>query len=303
MTGTTAAPRLLLVGGGGGFVGRAVLSEFAQDYQIRSVHRHPVPLESTVRAEWIPADAALVQDWRPLLEDVDVVLTLAWYRAGNATRFRRLYQGLHRLVEAARAERVTRFVHLSVPAATPSLERTLPYLSYRRKLDRELQESGLSYRILRPTAIFGPGDRLLGVMLRLMRRYRWFPMFGDGEYHLSPISVGDVARALAIEARSTATGIVDLGGPVRYKYRELTDRMYAAIGKPPNYWRFSRRGSLALAQLLENLGSTVLYEYEVEWLLSDLLGLPAYTGLDRPLAPLDPYLESESRRLAGGRSA
>jgi hypothetical protein len=46
-----------------------------------------------------------------------------------------------------------------------------------------------------------------------------------------------------------------------------------------------------------------LYPYEVDWLVSDRLGLPAYDGLDRPLTPVEPYLRSEADRLRGRTSA
>ncbi len=70
-------PRMLLVGGGGGLVGRALLEEFGPTHRIRSVHRHPVARESALGVEWRPADVASVEDWRPMLRDVDVVVNVA----------------------------------------------------------------------------------------------------------------------------------------------------------------------------------------------------------------------------------
>lgn len=299
MTDRHARPRLLLVGGSGGLVGRSALPVFLSEYDVRSVHRSEVPSEATAGVEWVPADIGRVPDWRPLVEGVDVVVNLAWHRWGNRTRFSRLSAGLSRLLEAARAAGVRRFVHVSVPAAPPAMEARLPYLYYKRSFDRALAESGLSYRILRPTMLFGRRDRLLGVMLRLMHRYPLFPMFGDGGYHVSPLAVDDLAEALALEARGNATGTVDLGGPTRFRYRDLTDRMFELLGKRARYWHLGARGSVALAQLSQDLGSTAIYAYEVEWLLADLLGLPAYPGLGRPLTPVEPYLRAEVGRLLG----
>jgi NADH dehydrogenase len=268
-------------------------------YEIRSVHRHPVPAEAAARVEWVPADVVRLTDWRPILEDVDVVLNLAWYRWGNASRFRHLCAGLERLVEAARSSGTTRFLQVSVPAAPDRMERSLPYLSYKRRLDRAIAESGLSYRIVRPTMLFGAGDRLLGNMLRLMYRYPLFPMFGDGAYHLSPVAASDLARILRQEATGTTTGTVDVGGPERYRYRELTDLMFSFLGKRPRYWHLSPRSSVAFAQLVQDLGSSLLYAYEVEWLLSDRLGPPAFPGLDPPMTRVEPFLRQEADRLRG----
>jgi len=187
-------------------------------------------------------------------------------------------------------------------SATATLETGIPYLTYKRRFDRELAESGLSYAVLRPTMIFGRRDVLLGVMMRTIHRYPFFLMFGDGEYHLSPIASSDVARIVRAFCEGDATGTFDLGGPASYRYRDLTDHMFRLLGKRPRYAHLSPMGSRRLARFLQGAGSTLLYEYEVEWLLSDMLALPPYDRLGRPLERVEPYLEREADRLRPGRA-
>ncbi len=299
----TAPParRLLLVGGGGGLLGREVLRQFLPDHRVRSVHRHIAPGEGP-EVEWVAADVAGPVDWPRLLRGVDVVVTLAWYRWAAPARFRALGDGLLRLLAAARTASVARFVHISVPAAPPELETGLPYLAEKRRFDAALLDSGLSVRIVRPTMLFGEGDRLLGVMLRLMHRFPVFPMFGDGAYHVSPIAVADVARILWLEAASDRTGTIDAGGPERFRYRDLTDEMYRRLGKRPRYLPLGPRGSVALGRVVQSVGSDLLYAYEVRWLLSDRLGLDPYPGLDRPLARVGPYLAEQAARWRRGET-
>ena len=303
MSGRTPPPGLLLVGGGGGLLGRSLGPRLTADFAVRSVHRHPNAAEVRAGVEWIPVDVGPSTDWDPLLRGVRFVVNLAWYRTGPATRFERLQAGLIRLIGACRTSAVERFVHVSVPPAPSTLETGLPYLVYKRRVDGALADSGLSYRILRPTAMFGARDVLLGEMFRLIRRYPVFPMFGDGEYHLSPIAADDVADAIRQELGRSEVGTVDLGGPRRFRYRELTDLMFELAGKRPRYWRLSPSTSIGLARWMERLGSHLLYAYEVEWLLSDLLGLPAYQGLDRPLLRPEAYLEGLAGRRSDGREA
>ncbi|MGI0053472.1 MAG: hypothetical protein ACRECR_04335, partial [Thermoplasmata archaeon] len=176
----------------------------------------------------------------------------------------------------------------------------LPYLLYKRQFDRALESSGLCYRIVRPTMLFGCHDVLLGEMMRLMHRYPFFPMFGDGDYHVSPVAVADLAHFLHQEAGGDRIGTTDIGGPVRYRYRDLTDSMFEALGRRPRYWRMSRSSALRLTRAMVLLGSTLLYPYEVEWLTSDLLGVPAFGGLDRPLTRVEPYVREVAARLHGG---
>ncbi len=292
-------PRMLLVGGGGGLVGRAVLREFGSDWQVRSVHRHATPEERRPGVEWVAHDAGRIVEWYPYVRDVDLVVTLAWWRSGSAARFAPLAEGLERLFRAARDAGVRRVLHVSVPDAPDHLERELPYLRYKREVDRVLQTDGPDHSIVRPTMLFGPRDKLVTVMLRTMHRYGRFPMFGDGSYHVSPLAVDDLAAILRHESALGGRRVVGAGGPRRWEYRALTDRMFAALDRAPRYVRFSARGAVRLARFLERLGSSLLYAYEVEWLLDDRLGLPPYEGLDRALRPVEPFLDAEAARWRG----
>ncbi|MGI0070521.1 MAG: NAD-dependent epimerase/dehydratase family protein [Thermoplasmata archaeon] len=298
MSAPSARPRMLLVGGGGGLAGRAVLEEFAPDWTIRSVHRQLAPGESAAGVEWVPGDVATVRDWSPLLAHADLVVNLAWYRQGPERRFRALREGLIRLLQASEGAGVRRWVQVSVPDSPASMETTLPYMVHKRAVDNALSTSSLSYSIVRPTMLFGPRDKLLTVMLRTIARYHRFPMFGDGEYHVSPIAARDLARVLRREAGLTVRHTVDAGGPTRWKYRDLTDVLFAALGRAPRYVRCSPRGALRLSRFLEAIGSSLLYAYEVEWLLSDRLGLPPYEGLDRPLDPVEPFVRAEAAHFS-----
>lgn len=295
----SAKPTLLVVGGCGGLVGRSVLREFAEDRQILSLHRHRVPGEAAGVVRWVKGDAARIEDWSPYLDGIDQLLILAWYRAGPRGRFVRLGAGLERLVAQASRSGVRRLVHLSVPDAPPSLEEGLPYLYAKRAVDRAIEGGSVPYSIVRPTMLFGHGDRLLSVMLRLMHRYRRFPMFGDGSYHVSPLAVDDLARILRRELASDGRRNVTAGGPRRWVYHDLTDRMFSFLGLEARYFPLGPRNSVRLARAMETVGLSTIYAYEVEWLLSDRLGLPPYAGLEPPLRPVEPFLQEQVAKLQG----
>jgi uncharacterized protein YbjT (DUF2867 family) len=297
---TESAPnrRLLLAGGGGGLLGRAVLSELLPAWSVRSVHRHRAANETPPEVEWVACDIAGVGDWDALLRDCDAVVNLAWYRWAAPSRFQSLFEGSLRLLAAAKRAEIP-FVQVSVPPAPARLERELPYLVFKRRLDEAVRSAGVPYAIVRPSLLFGPGDVLLSVMLRSIRRYPVFPMFGDGRYRIAPVAAHDVARLLASQLEQPANTTVDVGGPAIYRYRDVTDRMYELLAKRPRYWRLSDRGAVRLAALLRSLGSTKLYAYEVEWLLSDSLGIGPTPMLPGPLERIEPFLEREATLLTG----
>ncbi|HKV90725.1 MAG TPA: hypothetical protein VJQ43_05975, partial [Thermoplasmata archaeon] len=223
---------------------------------------------------------------------------VAWYRWGSEARFRDLHDALLRLVDAAHRRGVP-IVHVSVPPAPDRLERRLPYLTYKRRVDDAVRSGGGPYSIVRPTLMFGAGDVLLGVMLRAIRTYGFFPMFGDGSYRISPVSSHDVARLVGRLLEGPSRSTLDLGGPGAFRYRDVTDRMFALLGRRPRYWSLSARGSVRLARLMQSLRSGKLYAYEVEWLLSDTLALPRSPRMDWPMERVEPYLRSEVSRLTG----
>ena len=161
--------------------------------------------------------------------------TSPWYRTGADRRFRPLAAGLQRLIRACEAESVRRFIQISVPEATPHIEHRLPYMVRKREVDRALSASRLSYSILRPTMLFAPRDVLVTVMLRTMARWHRFPMFGDGEYHVSPLAARDLARIVRRELTLDRRGVVDAGGPTRWRYHDLTDLLFASLGRPARY--------------------------------------------------------------------
>jgi NADH dehydrogenase len=263
-----------------------------RDFDVRSVHRHPVASEAAPGVEWIPGDAATLDDWRPIVREVDVVVNLAWYRWAKPRKFEELYGGLHRLLQASVEAKVARFLQLSVPPAPEKMERELPYLRWKRRFDQELAASGLSYAIVRPTLLFGPGDVLLSVMLRTVRRYSLLPMFGDGSYRVNPFAVADLVRLLSVLTLNDTAGVLDVGGPETFQYRELTDLLFRVAGKRPRYWRMTVRNGIRLASALQSLGSTLLYAYEVEWLASDRLVQPVAGTIEGPLKRVEPFLRS-----------
>ena len=99
------------------------------------------------------------------------------------------------LFDAARRAGVTRIVHVSI--TNPSLACDLPYFRGKAQTEQALAETGVSFGIVRPTVVFGPGDVLINNIAWLLRHLPVFAIAGDGEYRVRPVHVDDVARACA----------------------------------------------------------------------------------------------------------
>jgi uncharacterized protein YbjT (DUF2867 family) len=132
------------------------------------------------------------------------------------------------LFEAARRAGVARVVHVSI--TNPDRNSPLPYFSGKAELEDALIASGLSYCILRPTVLFGKEDVLINNIAWGLRRMPFYGVFGDGQYRLQPIHVGDLADAAVEQAASRDSAIIDAIGPETWNYREMVSMIARGLG-------------------------------------------------------------------------
>lgn len=87
--------------------------------------------------------------------------------------------------------------------------------------------------ILRPSALFGPGDALLSTIVTMIKWLPVIPLFGEGTSRIQPVYVDDVARAAsAVIANDDARGSTyELGGPEVFTYLELMQTVAEVLGR------------------------------------------------------------------------
>lgn len=179
----------------------------------------------------------------------------------------------HRLLSAAHAAGVRRFLFASsssvydpdAPVPTPETAPRRPRSPYgRSKLNAEdrvraYQERGLATTIVRPTVIYGPGDRYFTPTALQLARLPVLPLVDGGRRLFDLVYVRDVAELLWQAARSpVAAGRAYNAGPgtpttlhhlVRV-YRQLTGRGPRIVSVSPAW---ARRSSALLRPLLARL--------------------------------------------------
>lgn len=178
------------------------------------------------------------------------------------------------LFRAAKKAGVSRVVHVSI--TNPSENSKLEYFRGKAQLERALIESGLSYAILRPAVLFGKEDILINNIAWTLRKMPVFFIFGDGDYHLRPIHVDDLAKLAVEQGQSGENCIINAVGPETFTYRELVRTLAEILGK--------RRLLLSVPAVAGYLGGTVLgwllrdkmFTWdEIEGLMADLLHVDA----------------------------
>ncbi len=244
----------ILVTGASGFVGRAVVTAFAQsDRTIRAAVRRPPEPAFAAGVEVVQhPDLSQSFDWKPYLEGVDQVVHLAGiaHTGGVAPELydRVNHRATAELAAASAAAGVRHFVFVSSIRAQsgPSADHALterdapaPTDAYgRSKLAAEaaVRSSGVPFTILRPTLFYGPGVK--GNFALLLRAaLSRFPLpVKDFVNRRSLISLDNFISALDFVLSSPATigetyVVADPGIPPRLS--DLIATMRRAQGRRP----------------------------------------------------------------------
>lgn len=209
------------------------------------------------------------------LRGVRVLYNTYWVRFNHADfTFADAVRNSGILFEAAREAGVQRIVHVSI--SNPSPNSPLEYFSGKARVEQMLQDSGVSYAILRPAVLFGKEDILINNIAWALRRLPVFGVFGDGSYRLQPIYVDDLARLAVEQGEESEDVIVNATGPETFTYRELVQMIARVIGVrrpivsvPPAlaYWVSRLIGAL--------VGDVFVTRDEIEGLMSGLLYVDA----------------------------
>jgi uncharacterized protein YbjT (DUF2867 family) len=134
--------------------------------------------------------------------------------------------------------------------------------------------------IVRPGAMFGPGDALFGTVADLAWLLPAVPMIG-GTTRLQLVFVEDVAEAIAniLSDPGTVGRTYELAGPGVYTVRELVEMTLRFMGK----WRLIVPVPFAVAEiqarLLELLPNPPLTTGQVDLLKADNVASGALPGL------------------------
>ncbi|GBF05316.1 NAD-dependent epimerase/dehydratase [Deinococcus aerius] len=222
----------VLVTGGTGFVGRAVVQELlGRGHTVYAGSRRGDAPPGTHGVKLDVTDAGSVL--RAVGEaSPEAVIHLVGIIAEQGTQtFTRVHLEGTRHVLAA-TPRQARYLHMSALGARE--DSASGYSRSKAQAERLVRESGLSWTIFQPSLIFGVGDDFFGRVLReLVSTAPVVPMIGDGSFPFRPVSVQDVARAFAgaLEQPETVGQTYTLTGPEEFTFRQLLEMELAALGR------------------------------------------------------------------------
>jgi NADH dehydrogenase len=226
----------VLVTGGTGFVGSAILHELrARDLDVRALVRSTGSAER-VRSLGVEAAFGDVTDEASVLAAArgctHVIHLVAVIRGRRGDFERVMVGGTRNVIAAARTAGVSRLVHMSA-LGTDERNRTLtPYFAAKWQMEQDVRASGLEHVIFRPSFVFGRGG-LLPTLVRQVRLSPVVTIIGSGRQRVQPVWVDDVATyyATALGLPAAADRTFELGGPDVVTWDELYRRIAKMLGK------------------------------------------------------------------------
>ena len=230
----------VVVFGGGGFLGRRLVDRLtAEGMTARVAVRHPdrtrIELRSMgfERVAVVPADVRDQASVAAAIEEADAVVNAvsAYIEKGGVTFEAVHVRGAENVAREAAAAGVARLVLVSGIGADPDL--SSPYIRARGRGELTVRQAFPGATIVRPGAMFGPGDALFGTLAALARLLPALPLIGGGSTRLQPIFVDDVAEAISsiLSDPGTVGRTYELAGPKVYTLHELVNMTLQLMGK------------------------------------------------------------------------
>jgi uncharacterized protein YbjT (DUF2867 family) len=274
--------------GGTGFLGRRLVQRLASEATtVRVAVRHADRARSALQAAGLDRVSVIGADVRDpatigaALAGVDAAVDAvsAYVETGTSTFEAVHVRGAETLARQAAAAGVARFVLVSGLGADP--ESGSAYIRARGRGERAVQQAFPGATIVRPGAMFGPGDALFGTLDQLARLLPALPLIGGGQTRLQPVYVEDVAEAVAriLADAGTAGRTYELAGPTVYTLRELFEVGLRILGKRRLLVPIPFAAAEIQARLLELLPNAPLTTSQVDLLRMDNVASGALPGL------------------------
>ena len=268
--------RNILVTGGGGFLGKAIVELLVErGDKVRSIARNLYPDLESMGVEQIQGDISELESVQKACKGIEQVFHVA-AKPGYWGRYPDYYQtnviGTRNVIQACRDENIQVLVHTSSPSVIfngkdlEGADESVPYPSnypthYQKTKALAEQEvlnaarGGLKSIILRPHGIWGPGDNHL--VPRIIQSANKLIRIGDGRNLLDTVFITNAAEAHLLAADSLEKD-PNLSGNIYFISQDdpipvwdMIDKILDTVGLGPVKRSMSTRTAWMIGALFE----------------------------------------------------
>ncbi len=196
---------------GNGFIGSRIVEELEEEHEVKTLDRSGGDFQVDITEEF----------------DIEGEFDVLYHTIGLAPGMnsRELYEKVHvegtrNLLETVDCEKV---VYLSALGAG---EVDHSFFHTKKKAEDLIMDSGKNYTVIRPSTVYGEGNKLL----EMMKKGAPFRVFPDIKTETQPIHVEDLIKILARASEEFEGETLELGGPDSMSIGELARKMYRDEG-------------------------------------------------------------------------
>ncbi|HEY45414.1 MAG: hypothetical protein AMJ88_12825 [Anaerolineae bacterium SM23_ 63] len=282
---------MILVTGGTGFIGRAVLRRLTEfGFAVRTMLQPSSRSPALPRGVPVDITLASVTDRRGVrasLVGIETVIHLAGIegQGGSDHRLELEEAGTQNIAEAAAEAGIKRLFFLSHIGADRGS--AYPAMQVKALAEEHIRNSSVPYTILRTALLFGQHDNFttsLAMLLGISPIF--FPMPGNGSTLLQPLWVDDLATAItwALDEPSTIEKTIEIGGPEYISFKQVLHMIMKASSAPrillPARPPYLRSGAWLMEKLMPRSPINPLWlDYLAVDRTTDLNTLPHMFGL------------------------
>jgi len=226
---------MILVTGGTGFVGSHLIRRMRQDgIPVRAIVRDPDKARALkdIGVDVVKGDVSDTASLEKATIGIERVIHLVGIiqEASGATFQSVHVDGTRNLLEAARKSNVRHFFYQSALGTRPNAKSE--YHKTKWAAEELVRASGISYTILRPSLIYGPGDQFTIRLSQMIRLSPVLPIIGSGRSKVQPIFIDDVTACIvkAVTSDCCLNESYEIGGPDQLTYEEVTVAIADAMG-------------------------------------------------------------------------
>jgi NADH dehydrogenase len=227
---------MILVTGGTGFVGRALLRQLtASGQRVRTLIR-PSPRTPNL-PKGVPVDAAVVslndeRGVRAAMQGVTTIYHLAGseHQGARAPLMETDALGTFNIARAAEDAGVQRIFYLSHLGADRSS--AFPLLKIKGIAEDHIRKSGVPFTIFRSAILFGAEDHFTTQLARTLSAFPAFFMPRDGSTLIQPLWVDDLITCMlwSLDQPETINQMYEIGGSEHFTFRETLEMILQAMG-------------------------------------------------------------------------
>ena len=232
--------KIIAIFGAGGFIGKHLIRQLTKsDYRIKVATRNPYlkgylkPLGNPGQIELFKTNIFNPEEVKQVLKNCDYAINLVGilYET-RKQKFNQIHANFpYLLSNLCNDLGIKNLIHIS--ALGVKKKHSSKYMQSKLDGEQNIQDTFKSSIILRPSLVFGPGDKFFNTFASFAQFSPILPLIGGGKTKFTPIYVGDIAKAIVktLEINNLEPKIYELGGPDNYTFKQLMEILLNEIKK------------------------------------------------------------------------